>query len=152
MRITLYTVAALTLIVIIGAFAHYINPSNYATNLFGLPLDYPVAIWVVVPMIVLLIASVAHMMYYGLKNHLKLKRWVRDTETLKDALYWSILKEPKKHRYLKSEMKDGAAILDACHIDVDASAEGLDDRFVRALEIVRDINNGKYVEIKDKKI
>ncbi|MEA2028717.1 MAG: hypothetical protein U9N49_07050, partial [Campylobacterota bacterium] len=67
-------------------------------------------------------------------------------------LYWSILKEPKKHRYLKSEMKDGAAILDACHIDVDASAEGLDDRFVRALEIVRDINNGKYVEIKDKKI
>jgi len=152
MRITLYTVAALTLIVIMGAFAHYINPASYATNLFGMHLDFLVAIWVVIPMMILLVASVAHMMFYGLKNHFKLRRWVKDTDTLKDALYWSILKEPQRHRYLKTQMKDGAKILDGCHIEVNCSAEGLDNRFVGAMEIVKDIKNGNYVEIKDRKI
>ncbi|MBN2823776.1 MAG: hypothetical protein JXQ76_00510 [Campylobacterales bacterium] len=152
MRITLYTVAALTLIVFVGAFAHYINPSSYATNLFGMHLDFPVAIWIVIPMMILLVASIGHMMFYGLKNHFKLRRWVKDTDTLKDALYWSILKEPQRHKYLKSQMKDGAKILDGCHIEVNCSAEGLDNRFVGAMEIVKDIKNGNYVEIKDKKI
>lgn len=152
MRITLYTVASLALIAFFGAFAHYINADKYSADLFGMHLTFPVALWIIIPMTVLLITSIAHMMYYGLRIHFKLKRWVKDTETLKDALYWSILKEPQKHRYIKHEMRDGASILDMCHIDVDGSAEGLDDRFVRALEIVKDINNGKYVEIKDKKI
>ncbi|MBN2826259.1 MAG: hypothetical protein JXQ76_13090 [Campylobacterales bacterium] len=152
MRITLYTVAALTLIVFIGALAHYINPGSYGANLFGMHLDFPVAIWIVIPMMILLAASVTHMMYYGLKNHFKLRRWVKDTDTLKDALYWSILKEPHKHKYLKGEMKDGAKLLDGCHIEVNCSAEGLDKRFVGAMEMVKDIKNGNYVEIKDRKI
>jgi len=152
MRITLYTVASLALIAFFGAFAYSINSGSYSTEIFSIHLTFPIAVWIIIPMVVLLIASIGHMMYYGLKIHFKLKRWIKDIDTLKDALYWAILKEPKKHRYLKHEMKDGAIILDSCHIEVDGSAEGLDDRFVRALEIVKDINNGQYVEIKDKKI
>jgi hypothetical protein len=152
MRITLYFFASLLLITLVGALAYSINSSKYPVDMFGLHFTFPVAVWVIIPMLVLLAASVAHMMYYGLKIHFKLKRWVKDIDTLKDALYWAILKEPQKHKYLKHEMRDGAVILDSCHIDVDSSAEGLDDRFVRALEIVKDINNGQYVEIKDKKL
>ncbi len=152
MRIALYIVASLTLMTFLGVFAYSISTEYYSKELFGITLNLPIYLWVSIPMVILFITSLLHIMYYGTKLHFKDKRWKRDIETLKDALYWSILKEPRKHKYLKNEMKDSASILDMCTIDTDSSAEGLDNRFVRALEIVKGIESGKYIEIKDKKL
>ena len=152
MRITLYIVASLALMALLGAFAYSITTESFTKELFGITFNLPIYVWVSVPMGILFITSLLHIMYYGTKLHFKARRWKKDMETLKDALYWSILKEPSKHKYIKDEMKDGASILDMCTIETNSSAEGLDDRFVRALEIVKDINSGKFVEIKDKNI
>jgi len=152
MRITLYIVASLALMALLGAFAYSITTDSFTKELFGITLNFPIYIWVSIPMGILFVTSLLHIMYYGTKLHFKDRRWKKDMETLKDALYWSILKEPSKHKYIKNEMKDGASILDMCMIETNSSAEGLDNRFVRALEIVKDINSGKFVEIKDKNI
>lgn len=153
MRITLYIIASLALIVIVGAFVYtIISPANYETTIYGQSLNFPIAIWITVPMFILLLSSVFHMMYYGFKNHIRLKKWIKDTDTLKDALYWSILKEPKKKKYLKNDMKKCASILNMSNIEVNGSAEGLDDKFVGVLDIVKGINLGKYIDLKEKKL
>jgi hypothetical protein len=153
MRITLYIIASLTLIAIVGGFVYStISPADYQTTIYGQSFNFPIAVWITIPMFILLVSSVLHMMYYGFKNHLKLKRWTKDTDTLKDALYWSILKEPKKKKYLKNDMKKCASILNISNIEVNGSAEGLDDKFVGVLDIVKDINLGKYIDLKEKKL
>ena len=153
MRITLYIVASLTLIALIGGFVYStITPADYQTEIYGQSFNFPIAVWIMIPMLILLISSVFHIMYYGFKNHLKLKRWIKDTDTLKDALYWSILKEPKKKKYLKNDMKKCASILNISNVEVNGSAEGLDDKFVGVLDIVKDINLGKYIDLKEKKL
>ncbi|SHO81690.1 Probable membrane protein Cj0124c [hydrothermal vent metagenome] len=152
MRITLYIVASLILMGILGGLAYSISTDEYTKQFFGITLNLPIYIWVSIPMVIIFITSLLHMIYYGTKLYFKAKRWNKDVETLKDALYWSILKQPTKHKYIKDDMKNSASILDMCSIETNGSAEGLDNRFVRALEIVKGINSGNYIEIKDKNI
>ena len=81
MRLGLYIFAALTLGAIIGALTYTINPNNYLVEILGINFNFPVAVWVVLPMFVLLIFTIIHMLFYSLKSYFKLKKWQKDAAT-----------------------------------------------------------------------
>ncbi|MBD3789601.1 MAG: hypothetical protein IE885_04445 [Campylobacterales bacterium] len=152
MRLGLYIFATLTLTAIIGAFAYTINSGNYVLELMGINFNLPVAVWFVLPMLVLLVFTILHMLFYGLKNYFKLKKWQRDAATLDDALYWALVHEPKDQKFILDEIKNSAVILSKASIDITEGVEGLNPRLTKVLGIVQKIKSGEYVDLKEQKM
>lgn len=152
MRLGLYIFAALTLIAIVGALTYTINPNNFLVEVMGINFNLPISIWIVLPMVVLLAFTVIHMIYYSLKSYFKLKKWHRDAETLDDALYWSMVNEPKAQKYAIPEIASAALLLGKSKLEVLDSVEGLSPRLSKVLNLTNKIKNGEYVDLKENKM
>lgn len=150
MRIGLYIFAALVLIMIVGGLAYSVNPEYYRVEMVNISL--PVAAWIVMPMLLLFLFTLGHMFFYGLKNYFLLKRWHKDTNTLEDALYWSLVNEPKEQSYTINEMGTIAVLLGKGSIDISDDVEGLTPRLARVVNIIKKIKNGQYIDLKEEKM
>lgn len=152
MKLGLYTFAALALIAIIGAVAYTVNPNNYIIEMMGINFNFPVAVWIVLPMLLLFLFTVAHMLFYGLRNYFKLKKWEKDTQTLEDALYWSLVNEPKEQKYAMDQIGSTAALLSKASLTVSDNVDGLSPRLSKVVNMIQKIKNGEYVDLKDEKM
>ncbi len=152
MRLGLYIFAALTLMAIIGALTYTINPNNYIVEMMGINFNFPIALWVVLPAVVLFLFTILHMVVYGLKNYFQLKKWQKDASTLDDALYWSLVQEPKEQHYAVSEIRDSALILKKSTLEVSDHVEGLNPRLSKVVNLIQKIKNGEYIDLKEEKM
>jgi hypothetical protein len=152
MRLGLYIIASILLMAIVGVFTYSINPENYSYTVLGFPLEMPIAVWMVVPMFLLMVASVVHMMFYGATNFFKFKKWENDTNTLNDALYWALLNEPKAHKFNIKQMKETASLLSVAHITVVGEIKNTSEKLSSALSLVSEISKGEYVDLRAKKL
>ncbi len=152
MRLGLYIFAALTLTAIIGAFAYTINPNNYIVEILGINFNFPIAVWLILPMILLLAFTIIHMLFYSLKGYFKLKKWQRDAATMDDALYWSLVNEPKEQKYSIPEIATSASLLGKSSINVLDNVEGLSPRLAKVLNLINKIKSGEYVDLKEHKM
>jgi len=152
MRLGLYIIASIVLMAIVGIFVYTINPGNYTVEEFGIPVTIPIAVWIVGPMLVLMIASIVHMMFYGTKNFFKFKKWEKDTLSLDDALYWSLLNEPKAHKYNLPVLKQTVSLLSVASVKVDGAVDDISDKLRGALTLVSEIERGEYVDLKSRKL
>jgi len=152
MRLGLYIIASIVLMAIVGIFVYTINPGNYSIDEFGIVITVPIAVWIVMPMIILMLASVVHMMFYGTKNFFKFKKWEKDTVSLDDALYWSLLNEPRAHKFNLPLVKQTASLLSVASVKVDGPVDDISDKLRGALTLVSEINRGEYVDLKSRKL
>ncbi|CAA6804716.1 MAG: Unknown protein [uncultured Sulfurovum sp.] len=152
MRLGLYLIASIILMAIVGIFVYTVNPNNYTISEFSLSLTMPIAVWIVLPMLALMIASATHMMFYGTKNFFKFKKWEKDTSTLDDALYWSLLNEPKAHKFNLPLLKQTVSLLSVSCVKVDGAVDDISDKLRGALTLVTEINRGEYVDFKAHKL
>jgi len=153
MRLGLYIIASIVLMAIVGTFVYTINPANYGIEEFGVVVPpIPVAVWIVAPMLLLMVASIVHMMFYGTKNFFKFKKWEKDAANLDSALYWSLLQEPKSHKYNLPLLKQTASLLSVSSVKVDGAVDDISDKLRGALTLVSEIDRGEYVDLKAKKI
>jgi len=152
MRLGLYIFAALTLMGITGALAYTVNPNNYIVEFMGINFNFPIAVWIVFPMGVLVLFTAMHMFYYSLKGYFKLKKWQKDASTLDDALYWALVSEPKEQKYAMEEVRGSAVLLGKSSLNVLDSVEGLNPRLSKVLNIINKIKNGEYVDLKENKM
>jgi len=152
MRLGLYTFASLALIGLVAVFVYTINSGHYLLDIAGISISLPIAIWVVVPMLVLLIVTITHMMYYGTRGFFARRKWVRDANELQDAIYWSLLCEPKEHNYSIENIKNGASLLSVSSLIVNENKDGLSDKLGKTLVWINKINNGEYIDLAEKKV
>jgi len=152
MRLGLYLIASIILMAIVGIFVYTVNPNNYSVDEFGISITIPIAVWIVLPMLVLMIASAVHMMFYGTKNFFKFKKWEKDTATLDHALYWSLLNEPKAHKFNLPLLKQTVSLLSVSCVKVDGAVDDISDKLRGALTLVTEIDRGEYVDLKSRKL
>jgi len=152
MRIGLYFVFALILTGLVGGYVHTLHFGNHIQKIMGIDINLPVAVWVILPMILLLLFTLMHMIYYSFLAYFSKKKWQRDAITLQDALYWSLLKEPKEHKYLTKEIRYSAKLLSHSTLDVKGTVEGVSEKFTNTIALIKDIERGEYVDLKEKNL
>ncbi|HHD81175.1 MAG TPA: hypothetical protein ENK99_06270, partial [Campylobacterales bacterium] len=152
MRLGLYILASIILMVAVGIFVYTINPSDFSYNLMGIQILLPIAVWITIPMFILMVASLVHMMFYGTKNFFKFRKWESDSDSLNNALYWSILNEPKPQRFNLPKLKETANILQVSNIKVKGTVDGVSEKLQSALNIINEIDKGECIDFKDKKL
>jgi len=150
MKLSLYTFAALTFILLVGGFVYILELGEYRLDMINIML--PVAIWVVLPLILLFLFTVVHILFYGMRNYFQIKKWKKATVALEDALYWSLVNEPKEQKYAIEEIGSSAVLLGKASIDVSDNIEGLTPRLARVVNIIQKIKNGEYIDLKEHKM
>ncbi len=148
MRIKRYIFFSILLMLLLGGFVYSQIDRVYTLEIFGVPITLPVAMWVVIPMFIMFLASFFHMAYYSFINFMVLKRYKKDYDTLIKSFAQAILKEPKEHQYKTNEAKNLGRVSDKSHIvPQDFKIDIKDERLKKPLEYLKDITNGIYVEI-----
>ncbi len=152
MRVGLYTVAALVLLALMAAFVYTQMPGYHTLEFFGVNITLPVVVWVMLPALLLFLFSLLHLLIYGFKSYLQERRWQRDAATLDDALYWSLVKEPKEQHYSVPAIEDSAMLLNKASLELTEYVEGLNPRLAKIATLILKIKNGEYVDLKAEKL
>lgn len=152
MRIGLYFISAIILTGLIGAYVHTLHLGNHIHHIAGLDINLPASVWIILPMLLLLSFTLLHLIYYGAISFFAKKRWEKDAVTLQDAIYWSLLKEPKEHKYLTKEISQSAKLLAKATMDMTGSVEGVCEKFATVNALIKDIERGEYINLKEKNL
>ena len=152
MRLGLYTFAAVVLMAVVGAVAYTFDASSNPVEIMGETFDFPASGWLVLAMFLLFVFSFLHIMVYGLKNRFTLNKWKKDAQTLDDALYWSLLGEPKEQKYMIDETAKSAALLSHASLNISDGLSDLNPRLTRIINILKKIENGEYIDLKEQKL
>ena len=93
-----YIFASLLMIIAIFGYVFTLESGDYRVAIFDYTLVLPVAFWIVAPMIVLFLATILHIMYYGLKNFFALKAISKDSNAFVSLLSKKIKNEDEKKK------------------------------------------------------
>ena len=58
-------------IILLGVYVYSFEGGKYTLNVVDVPISLPIAVWIILPVIMLFFASVAHLMFYGAKKYAK---------------------------------------------------------------------------------
>ncbi|WP_456433383.1 hypothetical protein [Nitratifractor sp.] len=152
MRIGTYMFTGLVFIALVAGGVYLLYPGYHSVTVMGITLNLPIAAWVALPLLLLYLLTILHMVYHGTRGYFRRRRIYRDAEELGDALYWSLLKEPKPHQYGTPIMKETASLLNASRLEVVGNVQGLGDKLARTVEWVRAIEEGEVIDLKEKKV
>jgi hypothetical protein len=149
MKLGTYIISGIIFLFAITGAVYMLAPHEYELVFFDTPINLPVAIWSMIPAVLLFIVSILHIAFYGTKLFLNHKKWQKDARELKDAIYWAILKEPKKHIFLTDKIKSFAPILNVSELNPKDSVLITDERILKAVDIVKRINSGEYINLRE---
>jgi hypothetical protein len=152
MRLGSYIFSGIVFIAIVAGAAYMAQSGYFSLTILGVTLNLPIAVWMILPLVLFFILTILHMMYHGTLGYFRRRKWIRDADELKDALYWGLLKEPKEHNFSIPEMKESAPLLNVSALEVAGSVQGLSDKLMKTLEWVKKIENGEYVDLKARKV
>ncbi len=152
MRIGLYIFSSIVFLIIVSVLSFLVNSGSYNLQTFGIDITLPVAVWIILPAMALLILSVLHMAYYSTKNFFLLRRWQKDSEALDDLIYWSLLNEPRENHIATDSLQNIASILSNSSIIAKEGFESKSEKINDIIDLIKKINNGTYVDLKAKKI
>ncbi len=151
MQIKRYFVAALILMVLVGWYVYsYVSQDVTSIDFFGIHLPpMPIALWVVLPMLILFVATLLHMMFHGMLGSLKLRAYKKDYEKLiasiADAFLGKANNNPdyKTERYkLLGTVLGGSKIVPPEKLYVSGS-----EKIDKTLETLRELQAGNVVDL-----
>jgi len=152
MGIKRYIILTLVYLLAIGLYVYSFNGDTYTLEMYKFSLNLPIAIWIVLPAILLFIASTFHMMYYSLKEFWKGRALNKDFDNFKIAISEKVLGEDTSLKF-KTDFFQFVAkslkLFDYREID-NINIEN--EKIESMRQVVRDINDGKVLELKKYKL
>ncbi len=101
MTLKFYTLFTLLFVVLLGNFVYFfVSNDSKAIDVFGVHFAaYPVALWILLPLIVFYLMNVVLMSVSNIQNYLRLRNYERDFDKLKDAFHNAFLYKNKSYDY-----------------------------------------------------
>ncbi|MDD2779985.1 hypothetical protein [Sulfuricurvum sp.] len=151
MQLKRYSIASFILMILVAAAVYSIDNGSLSFDLLGMHFpNLPVAFWVVVPLIIMYLASLLHMGVYALVGNYKLRRLSKDHEKMVDALRDSLLGVNDRNYVYKSDAYKlmGKLIDNALILPYETLRIVGNEKIDEALELMRDVKEKKKVDIK----
>ena len=148
-----YILFSLVYIAAIGVYVYTFQGESYEITFFGIPVALPVAVWIVVPLVILFLASTAHIFFYSLIDFFKLRSVKKDQENLMSAFKSLILGEEKRYEFKTSWFDRAYEVLSVLKPDIEKKEVRLkDEQADEALGLLRKVYSGEVVELKKYKL
>lgn len=148
-----YVVFSIILIVAIYAYLFSLDLGEYKLTVFDISLNLPVSAWVIAPVILLFLATVGHIIFYGLINIFKTRAILKDQETMLSLIKSNLSDNPNPKRFKSKVFKSLSSVLNQLNLSVkDNTFSSTDEELNKLVAAIQDIKAGKYVSDKSIKI
>lgn len=153
MHIKKFTIASLLYIAFIGWYiSTFVSDGSTSINIFGIVLpSLSNSIWIMLTLLVLVIGSIAHIVFYSVVGSLQLRKSEKDYEKIIESISDAYLgKENRKHLFKTPGYKMLGLLIDNSTVfpNTIISSEIEDEKIRSTIEIIEDIKSGKVVDIK----
>lgn len=153
MYIKRYTIASFLFIAVVGWYVYaYVNQGSISIDLFGVPLpSLSVAVWVILPLVVLYLASVAHMSFHSLMNSFRLRKYEKDYEKIIDSIVDAYLGKDDRHNSYKTQKYQllGSIVDNTALLPNENLSSAIDDEKIKdVLKLIEDVKSGEVVDLK----
>ena len=148
-----YTVAAFIWIALVGWYVYaYITQTTMNIDFFGIPLPaISIALLVVLPLVILYLASVGHMAFYSMLGNFRLRKYDKDYEKIIDEISDTYLGKQERHYTFKTERyKLLGTLLENSIIypKGDVRGEIKNEKIEKVLHAIETIKSGNVADLK----
>ncbi|MGB5792836.1 hypothetical protein [Poseidonibacter sp.] len=148
-----YVVFSIILIVAIYGYLFSLDLGEYKLTVFDISLNLPVSAWVITPVILLFLATVGHIIFYGLINIFKTRAILKDQETMLSLIKSNLSDNPNSKKFKSKVFKSLSSVLNQLNLSVkDNTFSSPDEELNKLVAAIQDIKAGKYVSDKSIKI
>ena len=136
-------------IVAAGLIAYNFNSGEYSLTIGDINLTLPVAVWVILPVFLLYLATLFHMMFYGTLSYARQRRLKKESNKFVEAAKNALLGKEVTTEFKSDIFKLPVAILPLLNFDPKryASYRIYDDEIQDALEAKMRVLNGEVVDL-----
>ena len=155
-----YLIASIVLLGLMSGFIYSLNLGTYTLNLetgiqdIVINQTLPVFIWVLLPALVLFIATIFHLMFYGSVNYVQKKARLSDIKAIEDHILNRIINKKSNKKIKTKELAELANIIDQLEINVlNNNFKCENEKLNEVAQIVNDVvNEKKFVSLKNLKL
>lgn len=148
-----YILGSLLLAIIIFGYTFSIEAGDYRVQILDFTLILPIAIWIILPMVTLLVLTILHILFYGLKNFFMVKAIEKDSNSLLTLINKKLLNETSNVHFQNNNFKEIGDILNQLDIDVTNRNFSSDNKDIsKVVDQKFNIKAGKYISSKDLKL
>lgn len=153
MYIKRYTIMTLIFIVLTGWYVYaFVTQNSTGLDFFGIPLpSISIAIWVIIPTIILYLASVGHMSFYSFLSNLKSRKDSKDYDKTIEAIADAYLgKKDRKHAFKTPKYELLGSLIDNTTLFPSDTliSEVKNEKISNVLKLIEEIKQGNVVELK----
>lgn len=147
MKIRQYLLAAILLLVFMGAYIYFDGANEPVTkSIFGYEFTFISAVWAMVPAIILLVASVAHMVFYSTVNFFRKQALEKDQKSLKKLIIHSLFGEGSNLSLKHPQLTALGRLLAGSQLLLkNGEIESGDIELDAVINQIRSVKNGEYV-------
>ncbi|RUM67177.1 MAG: hypothetical protein DSZ06_01855 [Sulfurospirillum sp.] len=149
MGIKKYIGFSLLFIILTGLFVYSFEGSKYTLNILDIPITLPVAVWIVIPLFLLAIATILHLMFYGTKNAIALRRIKKDSQKFAQEAKEAMLGKDVDANYKSEVFKLPGAILPLLNSDPNKAKKHRihNDEIQDIIDLKEQIDRGEVVDL-----
>jgi len=149
MGIKKYIGFSLLFIVLLGLFIYSFEGGKYTLNVLDIPITLPIAVWIVIPVIMLALATIFHLAFYGTKNAITLRRIKKDSERFSMQAKQAMLGKEVETNYKSEVFKLPGAILPLLNSDPNKAKKHRvhNDEIQDIIDLKEQIERGEVVDL-----
>ena len=149
MKLKRYSLFSVLFIIVIGIYIeYYVSDAMYGIVIFGDMYKFPVAIWVMIPMMLFYIGSLLHMFTHGLKYYFRTKSINTDFQNFVSLIIANITDNKKPFSFKNEEFQKLARILDKTEIRTHGAIKCEIQEVDEISKTISAIESGEYVKLK----
>ncbi len=153
MGIKRYVLLSIIYMLAVGLYVYSFNGDNYTLKVYTLSLTMPIAIWIVVPVILLFLASISHLTYYSFKDFFYKRALKKDLDTYVKVSKKIILGEESSLKFKTDIFGLPSFITRTLNYVKKADISSLkNDELKECYTLVDNIRDGKYEDLKKFKL
>lgn len=141
-----YVVFSVVFIAAIYGYLFSLELGDYKVTILDISLLLPVAVWIIVPLVLLFIATIGHIIFYGLINVFKQRAVNKDHELMINMIKSNLLEKNFNKKFKTKGFKNLSSVLNQFNLSVkDNTFSSSDDELNKVVATIQDIKAGKYV-------
>ncbi|NOX15511.1 MAG: fatty-acid--CoA ligase [Epsilonproteobacteria bacterium] len=153
MGIKRYVLLSIVYMLAIGLYVYSFNGDKYTLDLYALSVNLPIAIWIVVPTFILFLASISHLAFYSFKDFFYNRALQKDYDTFINVSKSRIIGEESNLKFKTKWFKTPGQVIKIFGYMKKADIQNLENEELKQYcQLVDDIQNGKYEDIKKYKL
>jgi hypothetical protein len=144
-----YVGFSLLFTILLGLFVYSFEGGKYTVNVLDVPITLPIAVWIVIPVFLLAVATIAHLMFYGTKNALTLRKIRKDSQKFTTAAKAALLGKAIDVSYKSDAFKVPGSILPLLNSDPKKAKSYTinSDEIRNILDLKEQLQRGEVVDL-----